>query len=522
MHKRERSTSPSLRTSKVSHLMAVLLLMVELNWSSRTLQQTVHGFSPSSTPHRLFQQSHLRRQRIPALSSANADDTAVPLEEASTSTATEPPPQEKVHSGASFASAKRDLVLEAMEALFPSQALDQRMALSRKDGYWPFISTGDEPPPEFVYGEFDLDFFADCLERAAHWLALDKENSIAFEDLVFCDLGSGTGRLVLTSAALYPWKLCRGVELLEGIHQQAVQIYYSCAHGNARSGASANSQVLVSYGDTASGAPQDEYSRQFQQYTQSLQGSTNKEDESWMNELVTTVGGDGAKSKMTQQESGLFVPTKAKADATTDADTARIEDDEEEASADDEDLIYNMFASSAPGESLPLAPIDLQEGSFTDPYQFFGDANIVFVFSSCLPPNIRADLALALGRQCQPGTIVLTTEYQLPLGGDIEKDPDDETLPHGSYKMELLETLNGTNECTGGTSTVYVHKLVESLGDGEPRCKPKLPVSEIAFRVIKQLEAGELNDPQAFLRNVSNQMVFLGLPDSWRPKQVDR
>ena len=38
------------------------------------------------------------------------------------------------------------------------------------------------------------------------------------------DLGSGVGRLVFSAAALHPshWKVCRGVELLSSIHQQAV------------------------------------------------------------------------------------------------------------------------------------------------------------------------------------------------------------------------------------------------------------------------------------------------------------
>jgi hypothetical protein len=58
------------------------------------------------------------------------------------------------------------VVLEAIDELFPPQGLDQRMALSRKDGYWPFINVGDEPPQELVYGEFDTQFFATILHRA--------------------------------------------------------------------------------------------------------------------------------------------------------------------------------------------------------------------------------------------------------------------------------------------------------------------------------------------------------------------
>jgi hypothetical protein len=36
----------------------------------------------------------------------------------------------------------------------------RRNALSRTDGYWPYIQKGEDLPQQFTYGEFDFTFFA--------------------------------------------------------------------------------------------------------------------------------------------------------------------------------------------------------------------------------------------------------------------------------------------------------------------------------------------------------------------------
>ena len=64
------------------------------------------------------------------------------------------------------------------------------------------------------YGEIDPSAFA----RALGWVEpRDGEN--------FCDLGSGTGKAVLTAAALHRFACATGVELLEPLHAAAEQAY---------------------------------------------------------------------------------------------------------------------------------------------------------------------------------------------------------------------------------------------------------------------------------------------------------
>ena len=68
----------------------------------------------------------------------------------------------------------------------------------------------------FVYGEAVLD-------------SLSKIFSIVNpqKDEVFCDLGSGLGKVILFAAMMYPFKECLGIELLENLHQKSVEIRQS-------------------------------------------------------------------------------------------------------------------------------------------------------------------------------------------------------------------------------------------------------------------------------------------------------
>ena len=63
--------------------------------------------------------------------------------------------------------------------------------------------------------------------------------------------------------------------------------------------------------------------------------------------------------------------------------------------------------------SNPNPSVSLICGSWTDPYLYLGDADIIFCYSSCLPPEHRSDLKASLLRQLKPGTVVATTEYSL-------------------------------------------------------------------------------------------------------------
>lgn len=69
----------------------------------------------------------------------------------------------------------------------------------------------DEDRQELTYGEWPLEGFLDALD-----LAVDGLSELG--SLTFCDLGSGTGRLVLAAAARYPWARCIGIEALVELH----------------------------------------------------------------------------------------------------------------------------------------------------------------------------------------------------------------------------------------------------------------------------------------------------------------
>jgi hypothetical protein len=331
-------------------------------------------------------------------------------------------PDAKSVSGVRFAS-----VLTGMHTLFPPQDLERRNALSRTDGYWPFIQKGQDPPKQFTYGEFDFYFFAQLLDRA-HELYFDSDNSDSdntdWQDKVFCDIGSGTGRLVLAAAGLHPsWRKCRGIELLPGLHKAAEDNLETCQKGS--------------------------------------------DDD---------------------QETGGYT-------------------------------LVSSNEETGDEESLPLAPIQFTCGSFDDPYVYFGDADCVFVFSSCMSEDLMGSLSNSIGRQCKPGTIVITTEYMLDLEGQIDPVEEDPRVPSGSYELQLVEKLDGWCWLTGGASTAFIHRVTKSLwkdGSGELKA-PERSLEDVAFQVVTDLEAEKSTDTDSFKRGVYNNMVFHDVPESWRP-----
>ena len=112
--------------------------------------------------------------------------------------------------------------LQQIDALYPMLEESQRVAASRKDGYWPYISKKQEPPQEYTYGEFPLPLFGELIDKASSYANVCSGGTRM--DAEFLDLGSGAGRLVLAAAAMSnPWKTCRGVEYLPSLHSLALE-----------------------------------------------------------------------------------------------------------------------------------------------------------------------------------------------------------------------------------------------------------------------------------------------------------
>lgn len=305
-----------------------------------------------------------------------------------------------------------------------------------------------------------MEFFGELLDKAWGWwlkrsgdekqhTTVDATTVIPWKNKVFCDIGSGAGRLVITAAALHPnWKVCKGLEILEGIHDFSVEIAERCRvkddHGEE------NKDTTI---DTKGGEIQ--YVLRVPNDIDSLQNATTHPRSSNTNKNGTT---------------------------------------------------------------LSLAPIQFTCGSFTDPYQYLGDIDCAFVFSSCMKPNLLQQLSVAIGRQCRPGTIIITTEFPLFLRGTIDPLEDDIALPFGDYEIELLEKIDGWCWLMGGESTAYIHRVKRSLwGEyDEPREKPRLSLEEEAWRLVQLMEKGELTDTKEFLRNVYNSIVFHGYDDLLR------
>jgi hypothetical protein len=170
---------------------------------------------------------------------------------------------------------------------------------------------------------------------------------------------------------------------------------------------------------------------------------------------------------------------------------------------------------------LPLALIDYVCASFEDPYAcYLGDADIIFVFSSCMSAGMMSSLSQTFGRQCAPGTIIITTEFPLTLLGKVSVVEDDPRIPSGEFSLELLDTTEGKVWLTGGASTAYIHRVKSSMWEkgAAPFKRPVLSKEEQAYRLVLKMEAGELTDTTKFMRNVYNNMMFTDVPREWLPK----
>jgi hypothetical protein len=79
--------------------------------------------------------------------------------------------------------------------------------------------------------------------------------------------------------------------------------------------------------------------------------------------------------------------------------------------------------------------------------------------------------------------------------------------------MRIIEKIDGWCWLTGGLSTAFIHSVEKSLAKPKP-ATPFRNLQEEAMRIVRHLESGDLTDSKAFIRNVYNQMVFEGFPDS--------
>jgi len=468
-------------------------------------------------------------------------------------------------------------VLSGLLSLFPPKDLSLRNAASRKDGYWQYISQGKEPPKHLTYGEFDFYFFAELLDRARYYYKSgessteDNSQRDGWEGMTFTDIGSGTGRLVFAAAALHPgFKLCRGVEVLPAIQQVAAKNLDKCRKLSTSDdgGKELNDYVNMEAIYRPRAWHIQTQTQTDDEWLQSLSGliigdedvhsaeEGNKKDESacsagddegeWINPdgwiaAYDSAGsiGDAENDEDVENEDedewenpDAFIRQFDTEDTTSSHDVEvdnNAEDPLPEVSVDEYCLkcpTTNDEDGSVQEEvcTLPLAPIEFNCGSFEDPYEYFGDSDVVFVFSSCMSRAMMQSLGGAIGRQCKPGSIVITTEFTLPLEGFIGPYPsatnpveEQHELPSGPYKLELLEEVDGWCWLTGGESTAYIHRVVESLwqdGVGK-RERPNPSAVGEARSVVEAIRSGNLTDTDDFIRAVRNCIFFHGLSDEF-------
>lgn len=508
-------------------------------------------------------------------------------------------------------------VLNALHELYPPQELSKRNAISRSDGYWKFVAKGVEPPKHYTYGEFDFLFFAEILDKCNehyinyqkdHYGINDQEARQGWRDKVFLDIGSGTGRLVLGAAALHPFRLCKGLEILEGIHNTALEKLQKCKPDTCNTpqetdahdadtvvSDTSNSECFndeeedfdepLSEGvneisKALSEMTQEEWKEllgdEYDQYFDDSivdkaieEDSTDRvdceEDEVWDDgsELIEEDGGKeditiedrlhnerirNARKAIIEFAPGYFLPSDCdlekimEDDAIVDAngeimhafesiesllemnkdDWVKIFGNETSALTleESENIASKGIESKIPDpkrdyqlSGLQLSPINFNCGSFLDPYEYIGDADVVFVFSSCMTQAMIGDLSNAIGRQCKPSTIVITTEFPLQKRGTIDPLESDPNMPYGEYCIELLEEMEGFNWITT-KSTAYIQIVKESLFDGSgPRIKPRPKPEDQAFEIISDFEHGRLTDTKEFMRRVKNNMIYFSVEE---------
>jgi hypothetical protein len=510
-------------------------------------------------------------------------------------------------------------VVSCLNELYPPDELSKRNAISRSDGYWAYIEAGEKPPSQFTYGEFDILFFAELLDKCnQYWNEYnidrnEEEQECGWDAKTFLDIGSGTGRLVVGCAALHPrLELCKGLEILPGIHRASLDKMKQCRvsvveeidQENNIVGKDSEIEFSKSKGNNIDALALTYDEPLCQDMTEMQQALQEMSTEEWKALLGDDYSNFFEDVEDTDEQTGDssdigIISDEIVADDVVDQDTAV----EEEATAQikmerskeceitegyilssDDNLVSSMgdsnedegeqdhqfesledfleltqqewialsgsnrtseicstsqkcsepstklsetndddqamshshalsFGSNETRYELPLAPISFSCGSFQDPYEYIGDADIVFVFSSCMTQEMMGDLSDCIGRQLKPGVIVITTEFTLHTSGNILPLENDPGMPFGDYEIELLDEVDGWNWITD-KSTAYIQRVKRSLWDGEgPRVKPRLKLEEVAFKTIRDFEAGNLTNIEKFMRQVRNNMLFHSIPD---------
>jgi hypothetical protein len=102
-------------------------------------------------------------------------------------------------------------------ALFEQLATDKMKQLANEEVQFTLNkgATGAEPKTSLTYGEIDFNSFADILER----LDIHQGDTLV-------DLGSGTGKALVTAALLFAPRLARihGIELLSSLHSPCSEV----------------------------------------------------------------------------------------------------------------------------------------------------------------------------------------------------------------------------------------------------------------------------------------------------------
>ncbi len=509
-------------------------------------------------------------------------------------------------------------VLAGLDQIYPPNELSKRNAISRTDGYWSFIEAGEEPPKQYTYGEFDLLFFAELLDKSFTYFNSFHPDDICSDGNVctgktFLDIGSGAGRLVLGAAALHPTlKESRGLEILPGIHKVSIENLEKCKKKftdeeyDSPQEPSDNETILKEEIDFE--GYKEPLTKEMNEMQEALQGMTAEEwkailadldldddlfDESLCeddevekdeNESCTNEGddtnevdydGDDVESTVSSDSEQGSSEERFRIERTKEhfiiPDFVLVSDDEmlEKIGEDEEmkeqyfgsieefmectqlqwdDIFGNVikgntttnpilikaeessdidvsdmladspqkFSLSYPNgdttEEIPLSPICFTCGSFQDPYIYVGDANVIFVFSSCMTEDMMKDLSDCLGR-CKTDTIVISTEFMLEKSGHIPPLDSDPDMKHGQYEIELLETVEGFNWVTD-KSTAYIQRVTKSVWDGSgPRERPRPKPEDEAIRAIRDLEAGNLTNTDKFMRRFNNNMAFNEISD---------
>ena len=394
-----------------------------------------------------------------------------------------------------------DEVEQSLEVLYPTIDLEKRNSLSRTDGYWKFVSEGMSAPKSLTYGEFDIEFFSEILDRTAYHFNTpssdSKPTSTGWDGKVFADFGSGAGRLVFGAAALNPnWKLCKGIEILPGIHELALENLGRCHVENVDDMLMAQYHFPVGNSEDKDQRKNDqinptEFSSYSSSYAYPLQPLSSSFQSDFRDEL----------DKMLESN-----------DVSVDFNDRYNDNDD-----DDSKLKSSEYDDN---KGLPLAPIEFICGSFDDPYVYIGDVDLVFCFSSCMPDGVIEIVSKAVGR-CKPGTILVTTDYEPPMEGYLPPLKNDGRVPFGAYRLEKIESIEGACQIVGGKSVAHIYRVVQSTWNGDNIPRPRFSRREKARQLVELMESGKLANPDKFLISVHNAIMFSDIPDELRPNLFD-